>query len=1130
MECFDTMPQEIFAQLEKVRRRRGRRRAMVATCRALTALLLATFVLIGLDRVLGISDLLGRGLLTCMFAVSGVMIIRRWFVGMWHEMATPLQIAQEVEQLHPELQDLIANAYEFAQQANDDLTAGSESLRRVTVLRAAAAVDQVDWQQLTPRKPFRLAVLALVGMGITIGFLGWYLPQTLKIGATRLLNPFSLIEWPREHDLQFIAPPTLLAAGEDLVLQLHDTQGTLPESIAVHYRTRLQGRWNVETQIFVTAAQPLEIHRPNLQESLQYRATGGDHESMTWQALEVVAAPRIEQLQVTIHPPAYTRLSKKLWEKGAPIYMGSELELQGCFDQLVTEVVLQSKRGKRIACQISPDGHKFRVEYLAWRVESSDTFALQVTTASGLTTRVADRIVLEVVADKLPQVRFVEPISELSVVPDVSVPFVIEANDDLAVKKIELVYRRSDRPDLGAQRLLLWTSSNKENVRQQRVEFLWELAPLLLEQGCFLEVHAQALDSQPEAGQTLRTIRIQIVSKEELWHQILEQQARLVEKLSQLISKQRELHGITHDWSEFPRWSKSRWASASHSALFRQRQISDTLAGGQLSIVDQLASLTQTIELNRLLRPEAVDRLQATNEILQNLADDSLVTVERLLSEFTRLTKHSPMQENLRLTIAALSEKQNEVLAGLQSAVNLLMPGNVLGRMERELVSLETEQETLIEHCKNEIAPQLLLQENEPSSLKADLTNATRRQRELVHRLGQLVLDMTRAAQRVVEKNSLLAIRLTETVSLAEELGTQANLQKASDQLARRRLGRSVTLQQLALVDLAKLRNCLSGQDAKGAAQRLQQLQTVDLELHRLRRQVAALEQELRQRSPGDGEPLAKQSDSISKQLEQLGIPHAAKATHNAASQLRLASPNNEAVKQAQHQLDEAQRQVTAARRRQQVALARLEMAQLDAKLDVIISQQQAIQQEISQQDRMNFTEKSTLRWSLRQRVLREEVLAEAKLLTSLPVFAHLLSVAGETMQHLEDRLQRMEFDQPTVSLAKQAVRQLTQLAEVLRQEQNNLTTSRGNRNKTGQGGEAGDKPQEQTLQLALGQLRLLRTLQASLHEETQTYEEQRATAQPQTYSADDLARQQQQLTELTRQLIPDLTDQENEP
>jgi len=480
---------------------------------------------------------------------------------------------------------------------------------------------------------------------------------------------------------------------------------------------------------------------------------------------------------------------------------------------------------------------------------------LQLTTKKGLTVSSDDEWTIEVVADQPPRVRFVEPPSDLSVLPTAVVPMVIEVSDDVAIRQIELVTLRSDRSQEDVHRTRLWPNESNEMagdsvVQQKRVQFRWQLEPLSFEPGSVIEVHAQATDALPATGQTVRPLQLKIVSEDELWRMIIERQSLLVETIAASLREQRELRSITANWAETLEWSKTRWASASHSTLFRQRQVTDALAAGQHGVLSQLADLIHTIERNGLFRPEATDRLQIVHELLQDLVNSPLAETELSLSELARQSQRSSDRQKMQPLIAKTGERQEQVVAGLRRAIDLLMPGNVLGQLERELATLERDQEALEECCREEIAPQMFQSKSDQQVQQTALASAVRRQRDLARRLAELVLNMAQAAQRLADQEPLLGARLGESVTLAEQLGTQATIQSAVDQLVRRRLGRSMNLQQQVLGDLARLRARLAGQDAPGAAERFKRLQAAERELQRLRRQVASLEQRIRQLRP----------------------------------------------------------------------------------------------------------------------------------------------------------------------------------------------------------------------------------------------------------------------------------------
>ncbi len=1121
-------------QLEQVCRRRLWRQWLAASCWALAALLVAMLFLAGLDRGLRVADRAGRVMLTICLLGVGVSVARRWWQAISKCGASPLQIAQEVEQQHPELRDVVGNAWHFARQAESDPTAGSESLRRAVVLRATTAVEKVDWQQLVPRQPLRRAVLTLLSVLIVISTLRWFLPQSVETGFVRLTNPYNSAEWPREHDLQFVDPPALLAAGEDLVLQLRDSRGTLPEAVEVDFRSKHRGRWQVEQQTYAGNRKQLEVRAANVQGALQFRATGGDHQTMAWHSLEVVPPPRVEKLQLTVYPPAYTQLPARTWAAGEPIYAGSKLELHGRIDQPVEQVVLISAKGKQLTARVSKDNPDFSIMPTAWRVEQSDTYQLRITTASGLAVSAAKTIDLEVQTDHPPQVRWIEPIEDLVVLPGAAVPLVVEASDELALREINLLYHRSDQPQDNEKRVQLWKASADSSagvVRKQQVGHVWSMAALTLRPGTVIQLHAEASDAKPSSGRTTRALRLNVVSDEQLWQQILRRQTQVVEQLAQLLLEQRELLSITAQWKARPEWSQERWSNVVHAALFRQRRLADSLGYGKQSVTDELAALQRTIQRNELWQAETAERLQIAQTVLQGLLAEPFPAIEEYLTGLARAPSTLMKSETAQPSLDRIAKSQTQVTEELARTIDILQPGNQVGRLRQELAAIEAEQQALTVHCRTTVAPQLLQEVQLSNELQLDLQRSVQQQRELARRLAEALLNIAQAAEQLIDEPTLTS-RLGETVALAQNLGIQATMEAAANQLSHRRVGRSASLQQKTLEDLAKLRQRLAGKDVVARMDRLEQLRAAERGLRELQSQVSAIERRLRvldneqlqnelQRFRREGQQLAQKTSATASQLTALRLSRAAEAADQAAEKLREERFNSNTTKQARKQLERAQRELSAARRRQQIALARLEMAQLRAKLGLLLERQKLIQQEVSNfspatDGRRGTTQQDLKRLTGQQGELREQTKAQAEQITTLPVFAHLLRRSGHTMRTVEMRLQQSQLGPSTISLIEEVVQQLSQLAEVLREEQEQLAETR--RSGAGQGDE-GDPPQEQTLQLALGQLRLLKSLQVELRERTLLSQDMQTAGEPLRFSIEELAEEQQSLMQLAREI-----------
>ncbi|NOY43065.1 MAG: hypothetical protein GXP26_14675 [Planctomycetes bacterium] len=806
------MPQDVSKQIDALRRRLQTRHIFIATCWLVAAVLASALLLASLDWLLNIGDVTGRIVCTLALVCLALLAGRRWLAEVWQRRFTSVSVAQRIERRHPELRDIVTSALYFNQQSPSDLSAGSESLRRAVVLRAGTSVGGIKWRQLVSPQTFRQAMAIATTTLLFVAGMMWQTPLMVNTAVTRLLNPFSSVEWPRENDLQFANPPSILAAGDDLVLELRDTRGSLPTSIVLHSRTKHNGRWVAETQKFATAENSQELRLTNIQESLEFRVTGGDHTTMRWHPLKVVAPPRVQTVQVTVRPPEYTRLPARRFEAGESLLAGSRLQVEGKIDRKATSVVLRGENGLTIPTVLDDGGLTFRTPPDDWRIESSRVVSFEITTAEGLKFRSRRQLTLEVLPDQSPRVAFVEPTGKLSVSPTAIVPVVVTAQDDLAVRDVQLVYRRTDRLQKNNQRLTIYKgpeiAMSPPAGRQQRAEHRWHLETLGLKVGAVLEVHAQASDYRPATGKTDTPLRLQIVSVEELLHEIANQETDIIEILQRLQQQQKELRTRTANWETQENWDGQRRKKAISHLLSKQRQLVDALANDRGGVIQQIEAILADFDRNALHRPESKQRLKSLHQLLSTLAQEPLPAIEQLLGDWLRYVQSPRDQAETKQqqseTIATVVQQQDNAIEALQQAIDLMTMENTLAQFENEVASLQMAQQQLADRSQEAILSTAAGKNSEQRQA------ATKQQRQLSRELAKLVMRMSRSAKQ----QSAIAGQLSDAVSLARERGVQATMRTASDNLGNQQFGQALSLQQRTIENLQEMRGRLAGKQS----------------------------------------------------------------------------------------------------------------------------------------------------------------------------------------------------------------------------------------------------------------------------------------------------------------------------
>lgn len=356
----------------------------------------------------------------------------------------------------------------------------------------------------------------------------------------------------------------------------------------------------------------------------------------------------------------------------------------------------------------------------------------------------------------------------------------------------------------GDQHISLFQGSDQSppqpTARQQQFEHLWQLESLSLQPGSIIELHARASDYQVTVAQTNFPVRLLVVSIEELLRDVSETEIELLANLERLLAEQRELRAVVATWQQQPDDPSEHWLQELRTVSSRQRAITSTLADPQNGLLRALQQLLDVYARNQLERHTAPNQLQSLHKLLSTLVDQPLSDIERLLGD---LLRHAQPPEAEPLTV--LASHQETVIEILQQAIDTLSLENELARFESILAEVETQQQELAEHTRREILS-ALSQTDRRSSPADEAKQASLRQTQLSRRFAKLVIQMSRA----IKQQSVNSDSLSETVSLARDLGVQTTMRSAADHLTRQQLGKASTLQQETIEHLRRLRERLA--------------------------------------------------------------------------------------------------------------------------------------------------------------------------------------------------------------------------------------------------------------------------------------------------------------------------------
>jgi hypothetical protein len=334
-------------QLDDVVRRARRLQWAHGICGFLFVFLAAILLTSLLDYGFSIRDAGVRGVLSlCVFVLAVWACIK--FVGpAWRYRPSRLDVALRVEKFFPTLGNRLSSAVAFVENADDH-----SAMYQLTIDKVASQIQHVTIQDALNRKPATRMFAWLFGGVLLFATLVLAAPGESRIALSRLAFPVAGPEWPRRHNLAWANAPEKIAEGQDVHFELTDRFGNnLPQEVWFQWKRLLpSGETESEVRLMTpTSENTLQTTFNNVLAPFEYRAFGGDDESLPWRKIEVVPAAAVIGTKVTVHPPEYTGFRPYLVEKPSVIAMiGSNIDVV---------LVLSRCFSSHLHCQVS-SGHR----------------------------------------------------------------------------------------------------------------------------------------------------------------------------------------------------------------------------------------------------------------------------------------------------------------------------------------------------------------------------------------------------------------------------------------------------------------------------------------------------------------------------------------------------------------------------------------------------------------------------------------------------------------------------------------------------------------------------------------------------------------------------------------------------
>ncbi|MAX23221.1 MAG: hypothetical protein CMJ19_01855 [Phycisphaeraceae bacterium] len=1104
----------ICAQLQTVARMS---RLLLLTQRVLQA----ACALLAIALISGVSDYLLR-LPGIVRLVSDILVIVLGFAWLGTRLAyvarfspSLTQLALRAEVMYPHLQHKFASAIDFL--VHQPTSISSDTTRRLedaSLGRVEGQMNDVNLMRLlNPINAGRYACVLAFLILVTV-LIATTNPQSFSLAVQRWTKPLGDAQWPRRVETVSLNAQTVWPADSPLPMKLAVERGYRKNMRAwLNYRfvsDKRTGSWQsvLMSQQGQSEDQTASFERlidladelvpADLPTTIEFYYQAGDGQTRM-QRIDIVARPRVQQVQLHITPPAYAvgliRDQQITWDiaadqiatlRSARVLNGSTVNMQMLLNKPVTVQEPQSLLPGLLDttdASITTDDEHPEIITIHWTLTRTMQSPVKLVDSFGLDNLSEQQYRIEAIADQPPSVSMTTPIRDEFVLPSATVKVQATGRDDVSLERLSVNWKL--KADDAKQQTLADQTGRQAELSINTNLVIKSIGGV---PGDVFELTAIAQDSFKLDGKVHDPVRtsprlIHIIDEEKFTQQIRNELGVVRQMALRLSAEQQLLE-----------------KAPAQTAKPRQKRVTDQLEQ-QAKSIDQIKQRMSQNKLNSEALDQIVDRAAMLLDQAQQASADAVEKLD-LPQRSSSQTQQKRVSKNLTDLVELLDQGRDALTLQLQ-----------LQQMQTRQEELQARARELLPNTVGKTADQL------DEQTKKQVDDLAQQQQALGEQSANLINRMRQTAERLAQQeqaqDQASAQSLAQAATTAQQQGLSQTMKQASESASQNQMSQTMQQQQQSLDIMKQMREQLAEQSQRKQAilkrqmaklaELLKQLvsrqqQQVD-QLDQVNDLVALVEPQvvLRQNT------ISVQDQAMGNpQTQQVGqtIEQAVGEQGNAVQQLRQQSVANARTHEVQaiahlnnalKAIEEAQKKIEKEQEQEQ----RDELQQAYEKLADVEKQLAAKVKPFAELDSINRRHRRDLgELSREQNDLRTQINELKEKVEQTTLFLMLHDRIDKQSQDIETNLRGgRELTQANRDQSAIEAR-LRQMAKVLQMqsEQEKFADAQAGDSAGDSGGGSGQQ-QSAGVVPPIAELRLLREIQIDLHDQTRDAQQANAGA-----------------------------------
>ncbi len=471
LNAATTLPMEIAAPLHRIVRRHRRLKIISALLKAILLSLLLVLVVV---LIIGGSPMMPLALrwVLVLSAWTAIIAATAWLLRPALGEVNLQSAAGLVEQTEPEHEERIISAVEFAENPPPVEHASPEMIQHV-IMQAGEHTSRINMEAVVSTKYITRWMIYCLPAVLAWLILWPLFPQTLTTGVRRMFAPWSA---PAGSALSISVNPGNVTLGQgaglEIIAKAKPPLGGKPVHTMTLAMTNTTGAKRLVTMTRIGPNQ-FRAGLSDIESTFQYQVTTGDAQS-PWYHANIIARPRISELELRYTYPAYTGLTARsvAGKDGAiQAIIGTQVQVIVHASEPLADkssIVMQTPIADVL--QNLPLTPLTGLEYQAtFPIQYSSSYQIKLLNAQGIKNNDNHRWPITAMADQPPLIHILQPARRIRVRVDDVVPIVFEASNRYGLSGVQAIVR-VDHSAAMRYRIDL-AVKNPRQVRQQ-----WKLS------------------------------------------------------------------------------------------------------------------------------------------------------------------------------------------------------------------------------------------------------------------------------------------------------------------------------------------------------------------------------------------------------------------------------------------------------------------------------------------------------------------------------------------------------------------------------------------------------------------------------------------------------------------------------